>query len=92
MKLAPADIDPHVGVGHHQIGIAGEPKSRDVKQRRQALIGDLDVDMFEVDGVAEVLGGTIEGLVHESGSECECTTIVILGQGNRLFQPFKVPF
>jgi hypothetical protein len=68
MKLAPADIDPHVGVGHHQIGIAGEPKACDVKQRRQPLIGDLDVDMFEMDGVAEVLGGTIEGLMHGCGS------------------------
>ena len=24
MKLASADIDPHIGVGHHQIGVAGK--------------------------------------------------------------------
>jgi hypothetical protein len=64
MKLAPPGVDPHVGVGHHQIGIAGEPKSRDVEQGRQALIGHLDVDVLEMDGVAEIFCGSIELLRH----------------------------
>ena len=38
VKLALSGIDPHVGVGHHQIGVAGESKSRDVEYARQALI------------------------------------------------------
>ena len=67
MKLAPADIDPHVGVGHHQIGIAGQPQPGDVEQRRQPLIGDLDVDVLEMDGVAEVFGGAVEWLLHGVG-------------------------
>ena len=60
VKLAAADIDPHIGVGHHQIGIAGEPKPGDIKQRGQTLVGHLDVDVFEVDRVAEIFGGTVE--------------------------------
>ena len=64
MKLAVADIDPHVGVRHHQIGIAGEPEARDIEQGRQSLVGDLHVDMFKVDGVAEILGGAVERGLH----------------------------
>src|SRR5690348_6306407 len=64
MKLASADIDPHVGVRHHQIGIAGQPEAGDVKQRRQPLVGDGDVDMLEMDRVAEILCGAVE-LLHD---------------------------
>src|ERR1019366_8621071 len=32
MKLASADVDPHIGVGHHQIGVAGKPEPGDIKQ------------------------------------------------------------
>src|SRR5829696_7852008 len=65
MKLAPADIDPHVGVRHHQIGIAGQPEACDIEQRRQPLIGDGDVDMLEMNGVAEILCGAVEWLLHD---------------------------
>ena len=69
MKLAPADIDPHVGVGHHQIGVAGQPEPRDIEQCRQPLVGDLNVDVLEMDRVAEVLGGAVEiVLLHGCGS------------------------
>jgi hypothetical protein len=60
VKLASADIDPHIGVGHHQIGVAGEPKPGDIKQRGQTLVGHLHVDVFEMDRVAEIFGGAVE--------------------------------
>ena len=63
MKLAPADIDPHVAVRDHQIGIAGQPEACDIEQRRQPLVGDGDVDVLEMNGVAEVFCGTVE-LLH----------------------------
>jgi hypothetical protein len=67
MKLTLADIDPHIGIGHHQVGVAGEPQSRDVKQTGQALIGNRHVDMFEMDRIAEIFGGTVELLMHGNG-------------------------
>ena len=69
VKLAPADIHPHVGVADHQIGVAGQPKARDIEQRRQPLVGDQHVDMLEMDGIAEVLGGAVKSLLlHGRGS------------------------
>ena len=67
MKLAAADIDPHVAVGHHQIGIAGQPEAGDIEQGRQPLVGHLDVDVFEMDRVAEIFGGAVEWLLHGRG-------------------------
>jgi hypothetical protein len=67
MKLASADIDPHIAVGHHQIGVAGKPEPGDIKQSGQALVGHLYVDVFEMDGVAEILGAAIEWLIHGHG-------------------------
>ena len=64
MELAAADIHPHVVVHHHQIRIAGEAEARAVEQLRDPLIRDRDVDVLEVDGIAEVLGGAVEGLLH----------------------------
>ena len=68
MKLAAADIDPHVAVGHHQIGVAGEPEARDIEQGGQALVGDCDVDVLEMDRVAEVFGGAVEVCCMGRGS------------------------
>lgn len=45
-----------------------QPEAGDVEQRGEALIRDLDVDVLEMDRVAEVLGGSIEWLRYESGS------------------------
>jgi len=70
MKLASADIDPHIGVGHHQIGVAGEPKPGHIKQCRQTLVRNLHVDMFEMDRVTKIFGGAIEFLVHGRGPGC----------------------
>src|SRR5204862_2041685 len=73
VELAAPDIDPHVGVGNHQIGIAREPEASDVEQGGEPLVGDGDVDVFEVDDVAEIFGGAIIGLLHGGGrSEMRC--------------------
>src|SRR5438067_392130 len=77
MKLAAADIDPHVAVGHHQIGVAGKPEARDIEQRGQALIRHLDVDVFEMDRVAEVFGGAVEWLLHGCGSRMGFGGIIV---------------
>ena len=79
MKLASADIDPHVGVGHHQIGIAGEPEPGDIEQRRQMLVGHLDVDVFEMDRIAEVFGGAVELLVHAHPIRCKAQSLLPSG-------------
>ena len=70
VKLAAADIHPHVGVGHHQIGVPGQAEAGDIKQGRQPLVGDLDIDMFEMDRVAEVFGGAVEMLLHGGFPGC----------------------
>ncbi|MBA7480156.1 hypothetical protein ES707_15603 [subsurface metagenome] len=67
MELAAADIHPHVAVGHHQIGIARQPEARDVKEGGQALVRHLHVDVLKMDGIAEVFGGAVEGLLHDAG-------------------------
>ncbi len=64
MKLVAADIDPHIGVGHHQIGIARQPEPGHIEQCRQMLVGDLDVDVFEVNRIAKVFCGAVEFLLH----------------------------
>ena len=60
VELAAPDIDPHVGVGDHHVGIARQPEPDRVEQLRQALVRDLHVDVLEMDGVAEILGGAVE--------------------------------
>jgi hypothetical protein len=64
MKLAAPGIDPHVGVGDHQVRIARQPEPDRVEQLRQPLVRHLHVDVLEVDGVAEVLGGAVEVRLH----------------------------
>src|SRR6195256_4868303 len=70
MKLAPADIDPHIGVRHHQVWVAGKAEPGDIKQCGQALVGHLYVDVLEVDRVAKIFGGAIELLMHGRGPGC----------------------
>jgi hypothetical protein len=64
MELAAADIDPHVVVGVHQVGIAREPQPGDIEQRRKPLVRNVDVDMFEMDRVAEVLRRAVIAGLH----------------------------
>ena len=63
MELAHADIDPHQARAGIEKGVAGEAQAGDVIVRRQVLVGDADVDVPEIDDVAEVLGGAIVLLV-----------------------------
>ena len=72
MKLAAAGIHPHVAVGDHQIGIAGQPDSGDIEQRGEALVRHLHVDMLEMDGVAEIFCGAIEWLLHGAAPWMRC--------------------
>src|SRR5262247_1295756 len=56
MHLGPAEVDPHVLQAVEEIGIAGAAQADDVKQRRQALVADDDVEVLEMDDVAHGLG------------------------------------
>jgi hypothetical protein len=64
MKLARADIDPHVGVGHHQIGIAGQPEAGDIEQRRQPLIGIVTLTCSKWIELPRSFCGAVELLLH----------------------------
>ena len=64
VELAAADIDPHVVVGRHQIGIARQAEAGNVKQRRQTLVRYLDVDVFEMNRIAEVFSGAVKFMLH----------------------------
>src|SRR5205823_875647 len=70
MELAATDIDPHIVVGRHQIGIAREPEPGHVEQRCEMLVRYGDVDVLEMNGIAEILGGAIECLGHGITSGC----------------------
>jgi len=63
VELAHPDIDPHQPGAGVEEGIAGQPEAGDVIVRRQLLVGDADVDVPEIDDVAEVLAGAIVLLV-----------------------------
>src|SRR5215510_808705 len=65
MELAAPDIDPHVVVRGHQVGVARKAEPRDIEQRGEALVRDGDVHVLEVDGVAEIFSGAIESLLHD---------------------------
>ena len=56
MELLVADIDPHVRETHVHVGVARKAEPDDVEQRRQRLIVNAHVDVFERDDVADVLG------------------------------------
>ena len=55
MELAHADIDPHQARAGIEKWIAGQAQPGDVVVRGQVLIGDADVDVPEIDDVAEIL-------------------------------------
>src|SRR5262249_31880663 len=86
MELAPADVDPHVVVRGHQVGVAREPKPGGIEQGRQPLVRDRDIDVLEVDGIAEVLGGAIEGLLHG-----DCSGRVLTGHYSRCLRAASKP-
>src|SRR5262249_22823323 len=55
MELAHSDIDPHVAGASVEKGIARETEAGDVILRRQALVADADIDVPEIDDIAEIL-------------------------------------
>src|SRR5262245_19089146 len=63
MELAHPDIDPHVAGAGVEKGIAREAETSDVVVRRQVLVADADIDVPEMDDVAEILGRAIVLLV-----------------------------
>ena len=71
MELAVADIDPHVvGAGEHE-GIAGQAERRQIKLGRQPLVVDPEIDVFETDQIAEILGrAVVELLRHRDLQYC----------------------
>ena len=67
MELALADIDPHVvGAGEHE-RVTGQAERRQIKLGRQPLIVDPEIDVFETDKVAEILGRAIVELLCHQG-------------------------
>ena len=64
MKLAASDVHPHIADAGHQVGIARQPESDHIEERRELLIGDGDVDVLELDDIAEVLCGPVEWTIH----------------------------
>src|SRR6516225_1026337 len=63
MELAHPDIDPHVAGASVEKGITREAETGDVVVRRQVLVADADIDVPEIDDVAEILGRAIVLLV-----------------------------
>src|SRR5262245_14444907 len=55
MELAHSDIDPHVASARVEKGIARETEAGDVILRRQALVADAEIDVPEIDDIAEIL-------------------------------------
>ena len=68
VELRLADVDPHVVDPGHEIGIAGETETAHVENGGELLVRDGDVDVLELDDVADVLGGAVEGGAASHGA------------------------
>src|SRR5262249_15875171 len=55
MELAHSDIDPHVAGASVEKGIARKTEAGDVILRCQTLVADADIDVPEIDDIAEIL-------------------------------------
>src|SRR5277367_605681 len=66
MELAASDIDPHVGGAGHQVRIARQAESGEVKDGRLLLIGNCHVDVFQRDDITEVFNSSIESTLHKN--------------------------
>ena len=67
VELAHADIDPHVASARIEEWIARQSQSADVVVRRDVLIADTDIDVTEIDDIADVLRGAIVLFVLHEG-------------------------
>ncbi len=68
MELAHPDIDPHVAGACIEKGIAREAETADVVMRRQVLVANANVDVPEIDDVAEILTRAVVLLVCHGAS------------------------
>src|SRR5580700_7675544 len=68
MKLAAPDVDPHINGAGHQERIARQPEAGHIENRRDLLIGNGYIDMFEGDYIAEIFGGTVELTLHKASN------------------------
>ena len=67
VKLACADIDPHVAGAGIEERVAGQSESADIIMRGNVLIVDADIDVTEIDDIADVLCGAIKLFVRHDG-------------------------
>ena len=67
MKLAHADIDPHVARGRVEERVARIAEPGDVKIRAVVLVGDANVDVSDANNVADVLGGAVVFFLRHGG-------------------------
>jgi hypothetical protein len=64
--LAHSDIDPHIAGAGIEERIARQSEPADEIMRRDLLIVDANIDVTEIDDIADVLRGTIKLFVrHE---------------------------
>src|SRR5690242_11756247 len=64
MELAHADIDPHDANPRVEERVAGEPKAADIIVCGEPLVGDVDVDVSEIDDIADVGRAAVEFLLR----------------------------
>ncbi|MNC87912.1 hypothetical protein D3C83_36860 [compost metagenome] len=64
VNLGAADVDPHVLDASHEIGVARQPQSREVKNGGETLVGNGDVHVLEKHDVPEVLAAAVKRGSH----------------------------
>src|ERR1700691_6049462 len=67
MELAHANIYPHIARAGIEERIARQTEPGDIIMRRQVLIGDADIDVADIDDVADVLRGAVEVFLQHDG-------------------------
>ena len=60
VNLIAPDVDPHINDARLHIRVPGETHADDVKQRRQALIGNGNIRVFKTGNIGEVFSGSVE--------------------------------
>ena len=64
MKLRGAGIDPHVVHAGHHVRVARQAQVRHIELRRHQLVRHGQIQMLEVDDVAEILDSSIKAQGH----------------------------
>src|SRR6516165_2945143 len=81
MELAHADIDPHIAGARIEERIARQSEPADVVVRRDVLIADADIDVSEIDDIADMLRGAIVLFVLHDGVPCLAAALVLFRMG-----------